>query len=135
MTNGHRPDGPRRSCFPARLPGRSSPASSLPMSNADTLSDQGSGMRILQRSSMISFQPAATDDDAAVCLRVQARCQGWGSALFCVRKMIPMDRKSPVDTHIGQRLKKYRQHRGMTVRELAEAAHVTPGQISHYERG
>jgi hypothetical protein len=32
--------------FPARLLGRSSPASSLPMSNADTLSDQGSGMRI-----------------------------------------------------------------------------------------
>jgi transcriptional regulator with XRE-family HTH domain len=49
--------------------------------------------------------------------------------------MIPMDRKSPVDTHIGQRLKEYRQHRGMTVRELAEAAHVTPGQISRYEHG
>jgi transcriptional regulator with XRE-family HTH domain len=32
-------------------------------------------------------------------------------------------------------LKEYRQHRGMTVRELAEAAHVTPGQISHYEHG
>jgi len=27
-------------------------------------------------------------------------------------------------------LKEYRQHRGMTVRELADAAHVTPGQIS-----
>src|SRR5262249_57652065 len=27
------------------------------------------------------------------------------------------------------------QHRGMTVRELADAAHVTPGQISHYEHG
>src|SRR5262245_46815066 len=49
--------------------------------------------------------------------------------------MIPMARKSPVDSHIGQRLKEYRQHRGMTVRELADAAHVTPGQISHYERG
>jgi transcriptional regulator with XRE-family HTH domain len=49
--------------------------------------------------------------------------------------MIPMDRKRPVDTHIGQRLKEYRQHRGMTVRELADAAHVTPGQISHYEHG
>jgi transcriptional regulator with XRE-family HTH domain len=49
--------------------------------------------------------------------------------------MIPMDRKKPVDTHIGQRLKKYRQHRGMTVRELADAAHVTPGQISRYEHG
>src|SRR6516164_7331263 len=49
--------------------------------------------------------------------------------------MIPMDRKSPVDTHIGQRLKEYRQHRGMTVRELADAAHVTPGQISRYEHG
>src|SRR5215469_3200841 len=47
----------------------------------------------------------------------------------------PMDRKKPVDTHIGQRLKEYRQHRGMTVRELADAAHVTPGQISHYEHG
>src|SRR5262245_24227528 len=46
-----------------------------------------------------------------------------------------MDRKSPVDSHIGQRLKEYRQHRGMTVRELAEAAHVTPGQISRYEHG
>src|SRR5215471_1248586 len=46
-----------------------------------------------------------------------------------------MDRKRPVDTHIGQRLKEYRQHRGMTVRELADAAHVTPGQISHYEHG
>ena len=46
-----------------------------------------------------------------------------------------MDRKKPVDTHIGQRLKEYRQHRGMTVRELADAAHVTPGQISRYEHG
>ena len=46
-----------------------------------------------------------------------------------------MDRKRPFDTHIGQRLKEYRQHRGMTVRELAEAAHVTPGQISRYEHG
>ena len=46
-----------------------------------------------------------------------------------------MDRKSPVDPHIGQRLKEYRQHRGMTVRELADAAHVTPGQISRYEHG
>jgi transcriptional regulator with XRE-family HTH domain len=49
--------------------------------------------------------------------------------------MIPMGRKSPVDPHIGQRLKEYRQHRGMTVRELADAAHVTPGQISRYEHG
>jgi transcriptional regulator with XRE-family HTH domain len=49
--------------------------------------------------------------------------------------MILMDRKRPVDTHIGQRLKEYRQLRGMTVRELADAAHVTPGQISHYEHG
>src|ERR687887_2452073 len=47
----------------------------------------------------------------------------------------PMDRKSPVDSNIGQRLKEYRQHRGLTVRELAEAAHVTPGQISRYEHG
>jgi hypothetical protein len=39
-----------------------------------------------------------------------------------------MDRKSPVDPHIGRRLKEYRQHRGMTVRELADAAHATPGQ-------
>ena len=46
-----------------------------------------------------------------------------------------MDRKKPVDIHIGQRLKEYRQHRGMTVRELADAAHVTPGQISRYEHG
>ena len=46
-----------------------------------------------------------------------------------------MDRKSPVDAHIGQRLKEYRRLRGMTVRELADAAHVTPGQISHYEHG
>src|SRR5262249_46756014 len=49
--------------------------------------------------------------------------------------MIPMLRKGPVDTHIGQRLKEYRQLRGMTVRELADAAQVTPGQISHYEHG
>ena len=34
-----------------------------------------------------------------------------------------MDRKSPVDTRIGQRLKEYRQYRGMTVRQLADAAH------------
>ena len=46
-----------------------------------------------------------------------------------------MDRKKPVDTHIGQRLKEYRQHRRLTVRELADAAGVTPGQISHYEHG
>src|SRR6516162_4097588 len=57
------------------------------------------------------------------------------AAIFCVRRMIPMDRKIPVDIHIGQRLKEYRQHRGMTVRELADAARVTPGQISHYEHG
>src|SRR5262245_21053049 len=50
-------------------------------------------------------------------------------------RMIPVDRKSLVDTHIGQRLKEYRQHREMTVRELADAAHVTPGQISRYEHG
>src|SRR6516165_2338245 len=50
-------------------------------------------------------------------------------------RMIPMDRKRPVDAHIGQRLKEYRQLRGMTVRELADAADVTPGQISHYEHG
>jgi len=46
-----------------------------------------------------------------------------------------MDRRSPVDTRIGRRLKEYRQHRGMTVRELADAAQVTPGQISRYEHG
>src|SRR5215472_782372 len=49
--------------------------------------------------------------------------------------MIPVVRKKPVDSNIGQRLKEYRQYRGMTVRELADAAHVTPGQISHYEHG
>jgi transcriptional regulator with XRE-family HTH domain len=46
-----------------------------------------------------------------------------------------MDRKSFVDPHIGQRLKEYREHRGMTVRDLADAAHLSPGQISHYEHG
>jgi transcriptional regulator with XRE-family HTH domain len=61
--------------------------------------------------------------------------RGLSGGYFCVRRMILMDRKSPVDPHIGQRLKEYRQHRGMTVRELAEAAHVTPGQISRYEHG
>src|SRR6516164_5786567 len=50
-------------------------------------------------------------------------------------RMIPIDRKRPVDTHVGQRLKEYRQLRGMTVRELADAVHVTPGQISRYEHG
>src|SRR5262245_44544525 len=50
-------------------------------------------------------------------------------------RMIPMGRKSPVDTHIGQRLKEYRQLRGMTVRELADAAHVTPGQNKDYPHG
>src|SRR5262249_61510705 len=42
-----------------------------------------------------SFQPAAADDDAVVCLRVQAR-QGWGSALEKKRKKIAalaLDRK------------------------------------------
>jgi hypothetical protein len=34
---------------------------------------------------------------------------GWvPAAIFCVWRMILMDRKSPVDTHIGQRLKEYR---------------------------
>jgi transcriptional regulator with XRE-family HTH domain len=46
-----------------------------------------------------------------------------------------MDRKSFVDPRIGQRLKEYREHRGMTVRDLADAAHLSPGQISHYEHG
>jgi len=63
------------------------------------------------------------------------RRRGVSGGHFCVRRMIPMDRKRPVDTHIGQRLKEYRQLRGMTVRELADAADVTPGQISHYEHG
>src|SRR5215468_2016577 len=61
--------------------------------------------------------------------------RGVSGGHFLRRRMIPMDRKSPVDTHIGQRLKEYRQLRGMTVRELADAAHVTPGQISRYEHG
>src|SRR6516164_2490396 len=63
------------------------------------------------------------------------RCRGVSGGHFLRRRMIPVDRKSPVDTHIGQRLKEYRQNRGMTVRELADAAHVTPGQISRYEHG
>ena len=46
-----------------------------------------------------------------------------------------MDRKKSVDPHIGQRLKEYREHRGMTVRELADAARLTSGQICHYEHG
>src|SRR5262245_28124563 len=46
-----------------------------------------------------------------------------------------MDRKKFVDPHIGQRLKEYREHRGMTVRELADAARLTSGQICHYEHG
>src|SRR5215813_1301519 len=73
----------------------------------------------------------------------RARMDEMGLASLALRmkyrgertRMIPMDRKSPVDTHIGQRLKEYRQHREMTVRELADAAHVTPGQISRYEHG
>jgi transcriptional regulator with XRE-family HTH domain len=46
-----------------------------------------------------------------------------------------VERKRYVEPTIGQRLKEYREHRGMTVRELAEAAHVSPGAISHYENG
>src|SRR5215831_19059269 len=67
--------------FPARLPGRSSPASSLPMSNADTLSDQGSGMRILQRSSMIlsSLPPQMTTQLFACAFKRAAKA---GEALF-----------------------------------------------------
>src|SRR6516164_5303496 len=82
-------------------------------------------------------QPQATPHEE------RARTDEMGLANLALRmkyrgertRMIPMDRKSPVDTHIGQRLKEYRQHRGMTVRELADAAHVTPGQISRYEHG
>src|SRR6516164_6492208 len=82
-------------------------------------------------------QPQATPHEE------RARTDEMGLANLALRmkyrgertRMIPMDRKSPVDTHIGQRLKEYRQLRGMTVRELADAAHVTPGQISHYEHG
>jgi hypothetical protein len=67
--------------FPARLPGRSSPASSLAMSNADTLSDQGSGMRILQRSSMIlsSLPPQMTTQLFACAFKRAAKA---GEALF-----------------------------------------------------
>src|SRR6516225_4733046 len=50
------------------------------------------------------------------------RRRGVSGGHFCVRRMIPVDRKKPVDTHIGQRLKEYRQHRRLTVRELADAA-------------
>src|SRR5262249_3279992 len=85
-----------------------------------------------------SEQPQATTPH-----EVRARTDEMGLANLALRikyrgertRMILMDRKSFVDTHIGQRLKEYRQHRGMTVRELADAAHVTPGQISHYEHG
>src|SRR5262249_2558861 len=63
------------------------------------------------------------------------RRRGVSGGHFLRRRMIPMHRKKPVDTRVGQRLKEYRQLRGMTVRELADAAHVTPGQISHYEHG
>jgi hypothetical protein len=47
------------------------------MSNADTLSDQGSGMHILQRSSMIlsSLPPQMTTQLFACAFK---RRQGWG---------------------------------------------------------
>ena len=71
-------------------------------------------------------QPQATTphEERAASLALRIKYRGERT------RMIPMDRKSPVDTHIGRRLKEYRQLRGMTVRELADAAHVTPGQIS-----
>jgi hypothetical protein len=56
------------------------------MSNADTLSDQGSGMHILQRSSMIlsSLPPQMTTQLFACAFK---RRQGWGMSapnkLFC----------------------------------------------------
>jgi len=43
-------------------------------------------MRTLQRSRMNSFQPAAADDDAVVCLRLQARRQAWGRGLSRVHR-------------------------------------------------
>jgi VCBS repeat-containing protein len=46
-----------------------------------------------------------------------------------------MDRKRTIDPQIGQRLREYRKHRGMTVREFAEAAHLTAGAISRFENG
>jgi transcriptional regulator with XRE-family HTH domain len=44
-----------------------------------------------------------------------------------------MEHKRPIDPHIGQRLKEYREHRGMTVRQLAEAVHLSPAAIGDYE--
>jgi len=79
--------------------------------------------------SLARLKPAGDTRQRGGCAARAAWCS------FLRRRMIPMDRKSPVDTHIGQRLKEYRQHRGMTVRELADAAHITPGQISRYEHG
>src|SRR6516225_11805981 len=63
-------------------------------------------------------QPQATTphEERAASLALRIKYRGERT------RMIPMDRKSPVDTHIGQRLKEYRQLRGMTVRELADAA-------------
>jgi transcriptional regulator with XRE-family HTH domain len=137
------------------LLGQREGSATLPLSRQE----QGTGRRALEafnRQNLVPFEgfwsavwhaPLDTDQmnevrwnlPLAISLRginaLQTTAAACPAAIFCVRRMIPMDRKSPVDPHIGQRLKDYRQHRGMTVRELAEAAHVTPGQISHYEQG
>jgi hypothetical protein len=46
---------------------------------------------------------------------------------FCVRRMIPMDRKSPVDSHIGQRLKEYRQRNVPVAVEIGRQASIASG--------
>src|SRR5215831_7206481 len=101
----------------------------LPPINAQSQQNSQSGPVEQPQATTPHEERARTDEMGLANLALRMKYRGERT------RMIPIDRKSPVDTHIGQRLKEYRQHRGMTVRELADAAHVTPGQISHYEHG
>src|SRR5262249_28628072 len=101
----------------------------LPRINGQSQQNSQSGPVEQPQATTPQEERARTDEMGLANLALRIKYRGERT------RMIPMDRKSPVDTHIGQRLKEYRQLRGMTVRELADAAHVTPGQISHYEHG
>lgn len=46
-----------------------------------------------------------------------------------------VERKKPVDGHVGARLKQLREAKGMTRRQLAKMVSITPRMVGAYETG
>src|SRR5262244_4160589 len=80
----------------------------LPPINGQSQQNSQSGPVEQPQASTPHEERARTDEMGLANLALRMKYRGERT------RMIPMDRKSSVDAHIGQRLKEYRQHRGMT---------------------